>query len=108
MEGGCGWLLAILGLALIPSADGFGLMLWQESRPMHRPEADARGECGIQPRCIGAKSIDRVIARLKARGVLREPLRPALVQMDSKQVSLGRGKVLSTLGPWTASPVNGW
>jgi len=64
---------------------------------------------------ISAKSIDRVIARLKARGVLREPARPrkatrphmkhlrrpyglqvdrpgALVQTDSKQVQLGNGK----------------
>lgn len=62
---------------------------------------------------ISAKSIDRVIARLKARGVLREPVRPektanrhkerlrrpknlivdrpgALVQLDTKQVSLPR------------------
>ncbi|MFA4837074.1 MAG: helix-turn-helix domain-containing protein [Dehalococcoidia bacterium] len=65
---------------------------------------------------ISAKSIDRVIARLKARGVLREPLRPrkasrwhekrlrrppelvvdqpgALIQIDSKQVSLGKDRV---------------
>ena len=71
--------------------------------------------------CISAKSVDRVIARLKARGVLREPLSPrktahfhrerlrrppdlvvdrpgALVQMDSKQVSLGRGKVIFHFG----------
>src|SRR3989304_2592220 len=64
---------------------------------------------------ISAKSIDRVIARLKARGVLREPRRQrqggrphlkrlrrppglkvdcpgALVQTDSKQVPLGNGK----------------
>ena len=70
---------------------------------------------------ISAKSIDRVIARLKARGVLREPLRPrkasrwhekrlrrppelvancpgALVQMDSKQVSLGKGKKVYQFG----------
>jgi len=70
---------------------------------------------------ISAKSIDRVIARLKARGVLREPLRPrkasrwhekrlrrpselvvdqpgALVQLDSKQVSLGKGRVLFYMG----------
>lgn len=70
---------------------------------------------------LSAKSIDRVIARLKARGVLREPLRPrkaatlhqerlrrprdlvvdwpgALVQLDSKQVSLGGGKVLFHFG----------
>ncbi len=70
---------------------------------------------------ISAKSIDRVIARLKARGVLREALRPrkmarwhekrlrrppdlvvdrpgALVQLDSKQVSLDKGKVLFHLG----------
>lgn len=70
---------------------------------------------------LSAKSIDRVIARLKARGVLREPLRPrksarwheerlrrppdlavdrpgALVQLDSKQVSLGRGKVIFHFG----------
>ncbi len=73
---------------------------------------------GIQ---ISAKSIDRVIARLRARGVLREPLKPrkasrlhgnrlrrptdlvadypgALVQVDSKQVSVGRGKVLIYMG----------
>jgi len=73
---------------------------------------------GIQ---ISAKSIDRVIARLKARGVLREPLRcrkaakarlkrlrrppgllvdrpGALVQMDSKQVHLGSGKVVFEFG----------
>ncbi len=66
---------------------------------------------------LSAKSIDRVIGRLEARGVLREPLRPrkaagryqerlrrppdlvvdrpgALVQLDSKQVSLGGGKVV--------------
>ena len=70
---------------------------------------------------ISAKSIDRVIARLKARGVLRESLRPrkasrwhekrlrrppklvvdqpgALVQVDSKQVSLGKGRVLFYMG----------
>ena len=70
---------------------------------------------------ISAKSIDRVIARLKARGVLREPLRPrkaskwreerlrrpvglvvncpgALVQMDSKQVSLDKGKKVYQFG----------
>jgi len=70
---------------------------------------------------LSAKSIDRVIARLKARGVLREPLRPrraatqhrerlrrppdlvvdrpgALVQIDSKQVSLGGGKVVFHFG----------
>ena len=66
---------------------------------------------------LSAKSIDRVIARLKARGLLREPLqsrkaatphperlrRPSdlivnrpgiLVQLDSKQVVLGGGKVV--------------
>jgi len=70
---------------------------------------------------ISAKSIDRVIARLKASGALREPLRPrkasrwhekrlrrpsdmvancpgALIQMDSKQVSLGRGKKVYQFG----------
>ncbi|MFQ5987676.1 MAG: helix-turn-helix domain-containing protein [Dehalococcoidia bacterium] len=70
---------------------------------------------------ISAKSIDRVIARLKARGVLREPLRPrkgvrwrrerlrrpkdlrveepgALVQVDSRQVSLGRGQGVYQFG----------
>ena len=70
---------------------------------------------------ISAKSIDRAIARLKARGVLREPLRPkrapapdkdrprrpkdlvvdrpgALVQLDTKQVSLPAGKVLFYFG----------
>lgn len=70
---------------------------------------------------LSAKSIDRVIARLKARGVLREPLRPrkgarwhqerrrrppglvvdrpgALVQIDTKQVPLGRGKVVFHFG----------
>lgn len=70
---------------------------------------------------LSAKSIDRVIARLKARGVLREPLRPrkaanahrdrlrrpsdlvvdrpgALVQLDSKQVSVGPGKVVFHFG----------
>ncbi len=69
---------------------------------------------------LSAKSIDRVSARLKARGVLRESLRPrkaarwrqerlrrpqglpverpgALVQLDSKQVSLG-GKVVFQFG----------
>jgi transposase InsO family protein len=73
---------------------------------------------GIQ---LSAKSIDRVIARLKARGALREPLRPrkrvrwqherlrrpqqlvvdrpgALVQMDSKQVPLGKGVVVYEFG----------
>jgi len=70
---------------------------------------------------ISAKSIDRVIARLKARGVLREPRRPrraakprlkrlrrprglkadypgALVQMDSKQVQPGNGKPVFQFG----------
>ncbi len=70
---------------------------------------------------ISAKSIDRVIARLKARGVLREPLRlrkrirwqhervrrpqelvvdrpGALVQLDSKQVPLGKGVVVYEFG----------
>ena len=70
---------------------------------------------------ISPKSIDRVIARLKARGALREavptrrkaslrrdrPRRPrdlvadrpgVLVQMDTKQVSLGGGKVLYHFG----------
>lgn len=70
---------------------------------------------------ISAKSIDRVIGRLKARGVLREAVRPrkaarphrerkrrppdliadrpgALVQIDSKQVSLGGGKVVFHFG----------
>jgi transposase InsO family protein len=70
---------------------------------------------------ISAKSIDRVIARLKARGVLREPKRPrkaakphlkrlrrppelkadrpgALVQLDSKQVPLGQGKPVFQFG----------
>jgi putative transposase len=70
---------------------------------------------------ISAKSVDRVIARLKARGVLREamsarrkarlqrdrPRRPrdlvvdrpgALVQMDTKHVSLGGGKVVYHFG----------
>lgn len=70
---------------------------------------------------LSAKSIDRVIARLKARGVLREPLRPrkvvrwrqqrprrpkklvvdrpgALVQLDSKQVPIGQGKVVYQFG----------
>ncbi len=70
---------------------------------------------------LSAKSIDRVIARLKARGVLREPLWPrkvsrwhqkrlrrpkelvvdrpgVLVQLDSKQVPLGQGKVVYQFG----------
>ena len=70
---------------------------------------------------ISAKSIDRVIWRLKARGVLREPARQrkaarphlkrlrrphdlrverpgALVQMDSKQVQLAGGKTLFQFG----------
>lgn len=70
---------------------------------------------------ISAKSIDRVIARLKARGVLREPRRPrkaarphlkrlrrppglnvdrpgALVQLDSKQVQPGNGKPVFQFG----------
>lgn len=70
---------------------------------------------------LSAKSIDRVIARLKARGVLREPLRSrkvarwhqkrlrrpkevvvdhpgVLVQLDSKQVPVGKGKVLYQFG----------
>lgn len=70
---------------------------------------------------ISAKSIDRVIARLKARGVLREPLRlrranasrkdrprrprdmvvdrpGALVQLDTKQVSLPAGNVVYHFG----------
>src|SRR3990172_10843541 len=70
---------------------------------------------------ISAKSIDRVIARLKARGILREPAlrrkspqphlkrlrRPhglsvqepgALIQMDSKQVRMTNGKTVFQLG----------
>ena len=70
---------------------------------------------------ISAKSIDRVIGRLKARGELREAAQPrkavrwrhrrlrrpkelvvdspgALVQMDSKQVAVGNGKVLYQFG----------
>ena len=70
---------------------------------------------------LSAKSIDRVIHRLKARGVLREPLRPrkavrwhqerlrrppelavdhpgALVQVDTKQVAAGPGKVVYEFG----------
>ena len=70
---------------------------------------------------LSAKSIDRVIARLKARGSLREPLRPrkvarwrrerlrrpkelvvdrpgALVQLDSKHVSVGNGSVVYEFG----------
>ena len=70
---------------------------------------------------LSSKSIDRVIHRLKARGVLREPLRPrkaarwhqerlrrppglavdypgALVQVDTKQVAVGPGKVVYQFG----------
>jgi putative transposase len=70
---------------------------------------------------LSAKSIDRVMARLRARGVLREPLRPRkpvrwhrkrlrrpsdlvvdrpgrLVQVDSRQVPLGRGGVVYQFG----------
>ena len=70
---------------------------------------------------LSVKSIDRVIGRLKARGVLREPLRPrkaatiqrgrlrrpsdlavdhpgALVQVDTKQVVAGREKVVYQFG----------
>jgi putative transposase len=70
---------------------------------------------------VSAKSIDRVIGRLKARGVLREPLQPrkvarwrqerlrrpsdlavghpgALVQVDTKQVIAGQGKVVYQFG----------
>jgi len=70
---------------------------------------------------LSAKSIDRVIARLKARGALREPLRlrkkvrwrqerlrrprelvvdrpGGLVQVDSKQVPLGNGGVVYEFG----------
>ena len=70
---------------------------------------------------ISAKSIDRVIARLKARGVPQEPLRPrkaskwheerlrrpsdlvvdcpgGLVQLDSKQVFLGKGEKIYQFG----------
>lgn len=70
---------------------------------------------------LSAKSIDRVIARLKARGVLREAVQPrkatrwhqkrlrrprelavdrpgALVQVDTKQVPLGQGKVAYQFG----------
>jgi len=70
---------------------------------------------------VSAKTVDRVIARLKARGVLREPLRPrkgtrwhrerrrrpkelrveepgALVQLDSRQISLGQGRVVYQFG----------
>ena len=70
---------------------------------------------------LSAKSIDRVMARLRARGVLREPLRvrkavrwrherlrrPSdlvvdrpgrLVQVDSRQVPLGQGRVVYQFG----------
>ena len=70
---------------------------------------------------LSAKSIDRVIHRLKARGVLREPLRPrkavrwhqerlrrpsdlavdhpgALVQIDTKQVAVAHEKVVYQFG----------
>ncbi|MBI2862133.1 MAG: DDE-type integrase/transposase/recombinase [Chloroflexi bacterium] len=70
---------------------------------------------------ISAKSIDRVIARLKARGVLREAIQPrkaaqhrrerlgrprelkadwpgALVQFDSKRVPMGKGKMVYQFG----------
>ena len=70
---------------------------------------------------LSAKSIDRVIGRLKAHGVLREAVQPrravrwqhkrlrrprelvvdrpgALVQMDSKHVALGNGKVVYQFG----------
>lgn len=70
---------------------------------------------------ISAKSIDRVLHRLKARGVLKEPVRPrravrwrqerlrrppdlvvdrpgALVQVDTKQLTLGQGKVVYQFG----------
>ena len=70
---------------------------------------------------LSAKSIDRVIGCLKARGVLREAVQPrkavrwrhtrlrrprelvvdspgALVQMDSKQVALGNRKVVYQFG----------
>ena len=70
---------------------------------------------------LSAKGIDRIIGRLKARGVLREPLRPRrktresrdrlrrprellvrapgdLVQIDSKQVNVGGGKVVYEFG----------
>jgi putative transposase len=73
---------------------------------------------GIQ---ISAKSIDRVMARLRARGVLREPLRPrkaakwrqerlrrppdlvvdhpgALVQVDTKQVAVASQKIVYQFG----------
>jgi len=70
---------------------------------------------------LSAKTIDRVIARLKARGALREPLRPrkavrwhqarqrrpkelvvdrpgVLVQVDTKQVPVAGGKVAYQFG----------
>ena len=70
---------------------------------------------------LSAKSIDRVIGRLKARGVLCEAVQPrkairwhqkrlrrprelvvdrpgALVQMDSKHVAIGNGKVVYQFG----------
>jgi transposase InsO family protein len=70
---------------------------------------------------LSAKSIDRVMARLRARGVLREPLHPRkaarwrqkrlrrpsdlvvdrpgrLVQVDSRQVPLGQGRVVYQFG----------
>jgi len=71
---------------------------------------------------ISAKSIDRVLARLRARGVLREPMRErkrsslhqrqalrrprdlavdfpgALIQMDSKYVTLRPGKTVFQFG----------
>ena len=70
---------------------------------------------------LSAKSIDRVIGRLKARGVLREAVQPrkgvrwqhkrlrrpkelvvdkpgALVQVDSKHVAMGNGKVVYQFG----------
>ena len=83
----------------------------------------ARGGLEREGVYLSAKSIDQVIACLKARGVLREPLRPrksaalqsaqggqrrppdlvvdrpgALVQIDSKQVSLGGDKVVFHFG----------
>jgi putative transposase len=71
--------------------------------------------------CLSAKSIDRVIHRLKARGALREPARPrkgakwrrerlrrprdlvvnrpgALIQVDTKQVSVAGAKAVYQFG----------
>ena len=97
----------------------------QRVRALRNSISDGTGEAAgalVRGRhYLSAKSIDRVIGRLKARGVLREAVQlgkasrwrykrlrrqrelvaecpGALVQMDTKQVALGTGKVVYQFG----------